>query len=275
MQITRNGDHIRVSWTPPTTSARDGGCAVRQSNRPPWVALLPSCSDAHRRMDASGSLPASVCTNSSSPPDEQPFQGCLAGCFMSPGQRRIQHGTRLIFVKVVGYAHGAGHRRRPHRALAATVRVRGCRALMLGVERGHGQRPRPAAAAIPNGARSWVCWDRRGSSGPVLENRENIRQRWCRSTRWGADNAPVRSTAACRLAGPGHHRRECPNPPCRQSLSRSQCAIACRCTAAGRNPTHLPRRRGGVAGRHRPPRPVAAVGRWHPTPAAATRSTHP
>lgn len=40
--------------------ARWTGCVVRQSNRPPWVALLASCSDAHCRIEASGSFAASA-----------------------------------------------------------------------------------------------------------------------------------------------------------------------------------------------------------------------
>jgi hypothetical protein len=39
--------------------------------------------------------------------DEQPFEGCLAGCFVSPVQRRIQHGARMIRIEVIDCAYGA------------------------------------------------------------------------------------------------------------------------------------------------------------------------
>lgn len=57
---SRSAVSNRVWWIPPTTESLNGrGCRVLQSNRPPWVALLASCSDAHCRIEASESSAAS------------------------------------------------------------------------------------------------------------------------------------------------------------------------------------------------------------------------
>lgn len=39
--------------------------------------------------------------------DEQPFEGCLAGCLVPPVQRRIQHGARMIRIEVIDCAYGS------------------------------------------------------------------------------------------------------------------------------------------------------------------------
>ena len=74
-----------AQWRPHPSLAdpTDNRCAprtdVRQSKRLHWVALSPSCLSAHRRMDASGSLPASICTRSSSPPSSSLSRAALRG----------------------------------------------------------------------------------------------------------------------------------------------------------------------------------------------------
>lgn len=109
MQITRNGDRIRVWRIPPTIDAhaeRVRRASVEQVALGGFVAELFVCppSDGRVWIVAGQHLHQIVLAA-----EQQPFQGCLAGCFMSPCQRRIHDGTRLIFVEDVDDAHGSGH----------------------------------------------------------------------------------------------------------------------------------------------------------------------